>query len=271
MNTVTPAAPEDFAAELVRRGLPVEYARRAASEIGDHHRDLVSELRAVGKDDSIAEYEAARRLGDTRTLIKKTVREYQRRHWCGRWPLLTFLFGPVVLLLAAWTGTILTLLAIGYALEAAGFHHDADGVISKGERIGMWCVVGWFVFVLPASVLLLLSRLGARAALGHGWIAVAAIVLALNVGTMEWGSVKSLRPTNKIRNAATKQVLPPDRFIVSTPLWVFFSSASHAFNFLTRSPQQLGQFLMPVVIGALAVWQNQRAVRRWQRELAGVC
>ena len=44
MNNVTPAVPEHLAAELVRRGLPVEFAQRAASNSHDHRRDLVSEL-----------------------------------------------------------------------------------------------------------------------------------------------------------------------------------------------------------------------------------
>ena len=36
--------------------------------------------------------------------MKKTVREYQRRYWCGRWPLITFLLGPIPLLLLAVAG-----------------------------------------------------------------------------------------------------------------------------------------------------------------------
>ena len=91
---------DGFQTELVRRGLPADYASGAAAELADHHRDVVEELRATGLDDSAAETEAAQRLGDRRLLVKKAVREFQRRHWCGRWPLLTFFIGPVVLLIA---------------------------------------------------------------------------------------------------------------------------------------------------------------------------
>ena len=48
MNTDTPAPLEDIAADLVRRGLPVDYAQRAAAEFADHHRDLVDELQRSG-------------------------------------------------------------------------------------------------------------------------------------------------------------------------------------------------------------------------------
>ena len=46
MNILTPAPLESIASDLVRRGLPVEYAQRAAAELADHHGDLVAELRA---------------------------------------------------------------------------------------------------------------------------------------------------------------------------------------------------------------------------------
>jgi hypothetical protein len=261
---------EGIALQLVGRGLPVEYADRAAGELADHHRDLVCEFQATGLDESAAAAEATRRLGDTRTLVKRTVREYQRRFWCGRWPLLTFMFGPLVLLMAAWIGTILVLMVVGYTLEAAGCKHVEDQVISIGERIGTWFVIGWFAFVLPAGVLLQLSRLGARAGLGSGWVLLAAMVLALNVGTMQFRLIGS-QPSNKIVNAETRQPLPPDRFVVSTPLWVFFTSVQHASSFFTGNPQQLGQLLLPVIVAGFAVWRNRRWMHRWQRELAGAC
>ena len=58
MNTLTPAPPENIATDLVRRGLPVDYAQRATAELADHHRDLVAELRAVGLDETAASTEA---------------------------------------------------------------------------------------------------------------------------------------------------------------------------------------------------------------------
>ena len=91
----TPESLNGMVSDLIRRGLPADYATRAAAEFSDHHRDLVEELQASGLSESQATTEASHRLGDSRTLVKKTVREYQRRFWCGRWPLLMFLFGPI--------------------------------------------------------------------------------------------------------------------------------------------------------------------------------
>ena len=70
---------DGFQKELIRRGLPADYASSAAAELADHHRDLVGELCNTGMDESAAAREAAQRLGDHRSLVKKSVREFQRR------------------------------------------------------------------------------------------------------------------------------------------------------------------------------------------------
>ena len=116
MNTSTHEPLEAMVADLIRHGLPADYARRAAAELADHHRDLVEELQASGWTDEHAQSEASRRLGEPHELAKKTVREYQRRYWCGRWPLLTFFLGPIPGLLMVWMITGLSLAGIGRML-----------------------------------------------------------------------------------------------------------------------------------------------------------
>ena len=74
----------------------------------------------AGLDEVAASTEAVRRLGDSRTLVKKTVREYQRRFWCGRWPLLTFLLGPIVFAVLSFVAIVLLAYCIFIAVGAAG-------------------------------------------------------------------------------------------------------------------------------------------------------
>ena len=61
--------------ELVHRGLPIDYAQRAAAELRDHHLDLVAEAERGGLNGESAELLAAHRLGDAKSL--------RRRPW--RW------------------------------------------------------------------------------------------------------------------------------------------------------------------------------------------
>jgi|GEM_PF-5088064 len=262
---------DGFQTELIRRGLPADYASGAAEELADHHRDVVEELRATGLDEVAAATEAAQRLGDRRSLVKKSVREFQRRHWCGRWPLLTFLFGPLVLLIATWAATFLPLVLVGGILNAMGIDDSSnDGVVSTAEYIGMWCFTGWCVFVMPAVVLLFLSLRASRAGLNWGWIALAAVVLAVNVGSMKCGYVGKLSGP-EYTNLETGEPLAHDSFVMSIPLLIFFSSFRSTANWFASNPQQVCQLLVPLVVAGLVIWRSRHMMHRWERGLSSVC
>ena len=144
----------------------------------------MEELCATGLSESHAATEATNRLGDSRTLVKKTVREYQRRYWCARWPLVTFLLAPIPLLLLSWTATMLALICMGWSLEKIGVPGpDApDGIISWGEWWAGKLVLVSVGFAAPAAAMLALVQLAKRAALDWKWLTVSACVLGFTVG-----------------------------------------------------------------------------------------
>src|SRR5437764_607757 len=82
--------------------------------------ELVQELQSTGFSDSQAMTEASHRLGDSRKLAKKTVSEYRRRHWCGRWPLLTFMLAPIPAYIAAYAATGFSVIFIVYSMTKIG-------------------------------------------------------------------------------------------------------------------------------------------------------
>jgi hypothetical protein len=255
MSTSTHALPKNIAALLVRRGLPVDYAERAAAEFEDHHGDLANELSESSGDENEIVAEATRLLGDCRTLIKKTVREYQRRSWCGRWPLTTFLIGPIPLLLAAWTATILVAGGAVWLLHQAGFVGDfhEDGIVSAQEWWLDRAVAVWFLLAVPAIVVLILARLARRAALGWPWIATAAMVLALFVGLIKTGFPD---PTLQPRRHDGGAVAADARLLtVGVPLLAPSATNASAlvdamWNWYMRDPQQAGQSLLPILVAA---------------------
>ena len=183
MNALTPAVLDHIAVDLVCRGLPVDYAQRAAAELADHYRDLVAEFRATGMDEPAADEEANRRLGDTRTLVKKTVREYQRRFWCGRWPLMTFLLGPLPAMCLVSLAIALVLAGIATAGDAIGIRlGPPDGKTSITELFcieGIWCLLFALPPMLVAVVFLLLAR---RSGCGLAWGGIAGIEVAILSG-----------------------------------------------------------------------------------------
>jgi hypothetical protein len=182
-----PSALDGIVIQLTKRGLPIDYAERAGIELADHYRDLVSEQRAAGLDETAAVIEAARRLGDLRTLIKKTVREYQRRRWTGRWPLVTFVLAPIPMLCLVWLTMAAVLAGVGSLCDWLGYElTQADGKTSLFERCvveGMW----GFTFLLgPMLVIGLFARLAGRGGLALSWGVFVGVQMALFVGLTQF-------------------------------------------------------------------------------------
>lgn len=167
---------ETLAETLVRRGLPAEYAERSAAELLDHRRDVAEELRASGLDANEADIEAAQRLGEPRELVKKFTREYQRRYFCGRWPLVTFLLAPVPAFFAAWMaatwasmGTYYTLRNVGTALGLM------EPSLATKATLKLVLIGGATAALVPAILTVLFYRLARRAGCGWRW-ALASVV-----------------------------------------------------------------------------------------------
>jgi hypothetical protein len=254
-----PESLREFTNQLVRRGLPVEYSRRTAEEIGDHHRDLTEELQLAGMGETAAVATANERLGNPKSLVKKTVREFQRRHWCGRWPLLTFFIGPAALLFLGWTSTILFLAGLGKSLEALDTSPpDSSQQLSLAGLAVVHALVGWCVLILPAIVLFALSRLATRSGLSRYWIVLSALLLGLIAGAIRWGFQEQLN----IEIATPNDDHP---FLLSLPYWFFFYSPKAMFEWYVSSPQQIAQLTGPLMIAAFLIWriesQQSRQVR----------
>jgi hypothetical protein len=246
----TPEALNHLVVQLVRRGLPVDYAERAVAEFDDHHRDLLGELHAGGWSDSHAAAEATRRLGDSRTLIKKTAREYQRRHWCARWRLITFLFGPVPLLLLSWIALTLAMFCIVWPLERIGILpaiYDS-GTLSAGQCLVMRLWFASLGFGVPAFTMLVLIRLARRAALNWKWVAVSACILGLAMGMLRCqfhpASLEFLTTFNKFRRFNHPTIALGIPFY-SYPTWF------HAWKWYTYDLQQICQVLLPMGVVAI--------------------
>lgn len=258
----TPELLEGFQKELVRRGLPENYARGTAAELADHHRDLVEELRAGGLSLMTAEDEAAKRLGDYRMLVKKAVREFQSRHWCGRWPLLTFFIGPVPLVILLWTATSLVCWAIVWPLQRLGIigPQEPDGIMSWGEWAVIYGFRYWFFFATPALVLCYLGRKASRASLSCTWVTLSAVVLALFAGSFSF-------------------MLRDNMLTISTPVYVglqfpgfhWAELLKATWQWYTQTPMHTFQSVLPLSIAGVLVWRAKQQQFRSLRQAVGSC
>ena len=261
----TPEALNGLAGKLIRCGLPSEYSERAVTEFADHYQDLVEELRAGGDCDSRAQKEAARRLGDWPMLLKKTVREYQQRHWCARWPLLTFILAPIPAYIAAYAVLGFSLILMAYGLTKLGLFPsiDPDEAFLTFPLAVKYAVLGCFTLALPAIVLYGFNRLARRAALGGRWVLISACILGLFIGMFRW---ERIGPNSKLimRDRQTGEVLPNPRqpdFVILLPIdtddWSLIKWCRWY-----MTPLQLSQLLLPAAAAAtFLIHRRQRAMR----------
>jgi hypothetical protein len=248
MDTSTYEPLDGIGVELIRGGLPADYARRAASELADHRRDLVEELQASGWTESQAAIEASRRLGDPQALVKKTVREYQCRYWCGRWPLITFLLGPLPAFFVAFYVTGLVALGIGKLFG------KGPPVTPIETWIGITIAYAakiWLTLVIPALVVAFFCWRAMRAALGRYWPCLASVVLASFAGFLQCGLVT--HPTQPHARA----------FVIGYYLWfspVFQQESLLAF-FMDR-PWQIAQLVIPLAIACVALFYQASRIQQ---------
>lgn len=186
---------EGLVGDLVRRGLPVEYAERAVAELEDHRQDLLAEAERDGLPGEAAESLAAERLGNTKTLSRKIVRDYRRRSFAGRHPWWTFVAAPLPTMVLAWAALILT---IWGAAEAAKLViGDWGGPIDLCKPNPPWVhpAVCALLFLIvnfgPTATACIYAWLASRGGHGLRWLTAACLPLAL-VAAILFFKVESL-------------------------------------------------------------------------------
>jgi hypothetical protein len=243
----SPESRREFANELIRRGLPVEYSHRAAEELADHHRDLIEELQALGMNETDAVGAATERLGETKSLVKKTVRAYQRRYWCGRWPTVTFLLAPIPLVFLAWMMKWLLCFIVIAPLQSWGIiDHQPDGIMSFGEWALVRGVQIVFLFLTPAAVLYFLFRLARRAALNNKWVCMSAVLLSLYAGLFFY----DFNSKGFVIRVPRDQVV----CVVGLP----FLSRDGMWKWYTQNPWLMAQALCPLALVAILLWRSKQ-------------
>ena len=179
---------DELIAELRHRGLPRAYCRRLAAELADHYHDALAEASAGATSATTSSspeqgdhgMEAERiqtvcgQLGDPHTLAAGAAREYHRRTFSGRHPILMFLLAPLPLTLVAWVAVV--------ALIAGLFRWlgpESGSDVPNAWRYGMPVVLVLWAVVPPTLVALLVCRMSVRSGRTWPWVAASLALLAL--------------------------------------------------------------------------------------------
>ncbi|MEO0531670.1 MAG: hypothetical protein AAF266_14010 [Planctomycetota bacterium] len=231
-------------AELIRRGLPTDYARRTAEELDDHRADLLADLRAEHADDP--EEIANERLGETRALAKRIAADYQRRSWFGRWPLVSFLLLPPVLLIAVWTGLIYGLVGVGQLVNWA-LGSTAPGEAERNLESAWtfyYVAIGVFSFAVPVALAWWYSRFALVGAQSRAYLLLACLSFGLMSG-MVYHQV-AIDPANADRASNLIGMM------IAEPV----TMAQHYLK-----PMQFAQLMVPIAVGVVLLVRDERRRR----------
>lgn len=246
----TEPAEKTLYAELIRRGLPTDYACRTAEELDDHRTDLLADLRAQNADDP--EAIANERLGETRALAKRIAGDYQRRSWFGRWPSVSFIVLPPAILAAVWTGLVLTLALAGRLWTWSG---GAPGEIwspVENARLSWGLTLGVFAFVVPASIAWFYGRLALQTTQSRCFVLTA----CLGIGLLNSLPSHSYRVDPADPELAVNLVMLPFCDLTE-PAGVAAACARQ-----WTKPVIACQLLVPMIVGGILLYRDQQ--RRWK-------
>ncbi|KKK68259.1 hypothetical protein LCGC14_2945850, partial [marine sediment metagenome] len=216
--------------ELVNRRLPPPYVERVVLELSDHVTDFMEDRMSTDAKDLHGVFD---RLGAPGQVADSAAKEYRPGRFSRRYPLLMFVFLPVLSLPVLWVGYVLCVLL---TVKSLGLE---SGSIDTGTAVWQWAnacapffVIGMLVVPVGLTAALF-CRLARKAGVSLKWTIVACFVLALLGGL------------------ATSQFLLPTE-TTQGQLTVGFGLGLHP------SALQMLQFLLPLAIGGWAVWRQMK-------------
>lgn len=166
--------------EMIRRGIAVRHARRAAVELESHHRELVEQ--ALGRGDSAdqAERSAHEALGSDPVLIERYASQSELRSWAHRWRA-GYLLAPLFGFAGVFAGAMLLIVAISKPLLAALQHESNPGALNDHANVVLSVLLLWLI---PAAVAIGFGALAGRQHIAFRWLSAGIVVLAICAAQM---------------------------------------------------------------------------------------
>ena len=187
--------------------------------------------------DALSDSDVIARIGAPATLADAARIEFDRRSFCGRHPIVTFLLAPIPLALFAWVATFATMFG---CTAGAVMVAERLGVAPSSESLASWpnaAILATILFSLgvigpPAALTVFLCRLARRNRLNWRWSLAGCVLVALIAGLFQ----AVLEP------AATAD--GRGRLMFGFGLWLF------------PPLQQWLQFSFPLAIGVWLLWRQ---------------
>jgi hypothetical protein len=185
---------EQLRIELHQQGLPATYIDRLVEELADHAVDSQTE------NTSMDAQQACAKIGTTTELAAAARHEFDRRTFAGRYPVLTFVLGPIAFVPLLYVSCMLIFFGVAWVIICA-LEIMAPGILSQmadatKNRVEPWlvaCFNAYSRFVPFVLAAWLYCRIGQRLSLApwerarvrvKGWSFIACLITALIAGLL---------------------------------------------------------------------------------------
>jgi hypothetical protein len=192
---------EELRSELRRGGLPPAYIERLVAELDDHFNDLLEErstsMGAARKlqfePENLEQQDLEQRLGEPAQLALFAAEQYHARSFWGRHPLVTYLLGPLPLLVACFVAYAVAFWAVTWVISLVGTHvlGWSEATFANPADFIWWqavllALLSWYVVVFPPlTAAWLLCRTYRRNALDWRWPVIGCTLLAVVCGMFQ--------------------------------------------------------------------------------------
>lgn len=237
--------------ELVRQGLPGDYSERLMDELLDHYLCLEEETASM---DALQTASIEGRIGKPDEIAQTAGTEYRARSVFGRHPVLTFVIGPIPLLVLTWTlcGGIAALAFWGFGLFVGDDFSWTKSTVTP--TVVTLLRVVYFLWALAPFVLSawLLVRIARRSGRSAKWAFCACAIIGLFASTYESCTVLPIEP------GTGKGIVA---FGIPVLRGALFEPSTEAIQFSTR--QSVIEAIIftsaPFAVGVYFLWKTRNA------------
>ena len=166
--------------EMIRRGVAVRHARRAACELECHHRDLVEQALGRGETAEQAERGAREALGTDAMIIERYANQVELRSRAHRWRA-GYVLAPLLGFAGVFVATVLALITLSRHLEALVRHARVPAGLTRDMDVFVGVLMLW---VLPTVVAAAFGALAGRQHIAFRWLMAGIVVLCIVTASM---------------------------------------------------------------------------------------
>ena len=165
---------------MIRRGVALRHARRAALELECHHRDLTEQAMARGETAEQAQASANEALGSDAMLLERYAHQQELQSRAYKWRA-GYVLAPLLGFVTVFTATMLALVAISTHLQAALHHIRIPAPFTHGMD---WLASVLLLWLTPMAVAIGFGALAGRQHIALRWLSAGIVVLCVFAALM---------------------------------------------------------------------------------------